>query len=482
MDTNILYDKKLDSLFILIYKLGKGSFATVWFCIEIKNFHKNLKNNTLNDKKNIFCKALKIHNEEDYDEGILETKINEILMFDNKKSSHINYPVSDLIYNTDTGNSIVIVIYDVALGSLYDIKKIFNRKFSEDEIILFIPQMIESIKFIHNCGYIHTDIKPENFLISGINKFQYNILEFTRDYNLLLKISKLFKKNMKMDDIIKAVEVPINKFIKDISEKYNIYNNILFENDEDSYSDDDYDSSDYDSENSSDSDEDLDTESSQSVRTDRESFNSYNNKYSNEYDCFHKSKIYDIISNTKESDEKIDSNKQFLHDLDIKFIEKYIKEPKILLTDFGLIQKKEINNKTVQSRYYRAPEIILGLNYSENIDLWSFGCTVYELITGKILFDVENNYDIDFYDKDLINIKMIIEKMGKDSHSKILELLKESPRKNYFINEKYNTLKYIKNIFYCQYENDLENVSNEKIHVLLKNLFKINFEFRNFIF
>ena len=64
MNTNILYDKKQESLYILIYKLGKGSFATVWFSIEIKNFYKNIKNGTLNDKKNISCKALKIHNEE----------------------------------------------------------------------------------------------------------------------------------------------------------------------------------------------------------------------------------------------------------------------------------------------------------------------------------------------------------------------------------------------------------------------------------
>lgn len=473
MDTNILYDKRMDSLFILIYKLGKGSFATVWFCIEIKNFYKNIKNNTLNDKKNISCKALKIHNEEDYDEGILETKINELLIVNNQKSPHINYPISDLIYNTDTGNSIVVVIYDVALGSLYDIKKIFNRKFSEEEILSFVPQMIESVNFVHQSGYIHTDIKPENFLLVGINKFQYNILEYTRDYNLLLKISKLYKKNMKMDDIIKTTEIVINKFIKDISEKYNIYNNILFEDEDDDgesyYSDSDELNSDeeYDS--------DYDSESSQSVRTDRESYNSYDNKYLCEYDCFHKNKIIKILTGVEEVGEKFDSNKEFLQELDIKFIEKYIKEPKLILTDFGLIQKKEINNKTVQSRYYRAPEVILGLTYTEKIDLWSLGCTIYELLTGKILFDVENNDDIDYYDKDLINLKMIIEKMGIVSHKRILELLEKSPRKDYFIDINNKTMKFIKKIEYNNYEKDISEIKNYELLNLLKNLFSINY-------
>ena len=43
------------------------------------------------------------------------------------------------------------------------------------------------------------------------------------------------------------------------------------------------------------------------------------------------------------------------------------------------------------SRFYRAPEIILGLKYDFNLDLWSFGTTVYELYTGKIMFAGHSN-------------------------------------------------------------------------------------------
>lgn len=38
------------------------------------------------------------------------------------------------------------------------------------------------------------------------------------------------------------------------------------------------------------------------------------------------------------------------------------------------------------SRFYRAPEVILGIPYTCAIDMWSIGCTLYELYTGKILF------------------------------------------------------------------------------------------------
>lgn len=43
------------------------------------------------------------------------------------------------------------------------------------------------------------------------------------------------------------------------------------------------------------------------------------------------------------------------------------------------------------SRFYRAPEIILGIPYDYSVDMWSIGCTLYELYTGKILFTGDSN-------------------------------------------------------------------------------------------
>lgn len=38
----------------------------------------------------------------------------------------------------------------------------------------------------------------------------------------------------------------------------------------------------------------------------------------------------------------------------------------------------------VQSRSYRAPEVILGLPYDQRIDLWSLGCILAELCSGEV--------------------------------------------------------------------------------------------------
>ena len=47
----------------------------------------------------------------------------------------------------------------------------------------------------------------------------------------------------------------------------------------------------------------------------------------------------------------------------------------------------------IQSRYYRAPEVILGSKYGMPIDMWSLGCIVAELITGFPIFAGEDEGD-----------------------------------------------------------------------------------------
>ena len=59
----------------------------------------------------------------------------------------------------------------------------------------------------------------------------------------------------------------------------------------------------------------------------------------------------------------------------------------IKIIDFGsgTFENKQFYTY-IQSRFYRAPEIILGIKYTPAIDMWSFGCMLYELCIGKPLF------------------------------------------------------------------------------------------------
>ncbi|KAF8967403.1 hypothetical protein BGZ46_000176 [Entomortierella lignicola] len=47
----------------------------------------------------------------------------------------------------------------------------------------------------------------------------------------------------------------------------------------------------------------------------------------------------------------------------------------------------------IQSRFYRSPEVILGMSYNMAIDMWSLGCILAELYTGYPLFPGENEQE-----------------------------------------------------------------------------------------
>ena len=59
--------------------------------------------------------------------------------------------------------------------------------------------------------------------------------------------------------------------------------------------------------------------------------------------------------------------------------------------DFGSsCYEKEKVYTYIQSWYYRAPEVILGIPYTTAIDMWSLGCIAYELFVGFPMFAGEN--------------------------------------------------------------------------------------------
>ncbi|KAF2210204.1 hypothetical protein CERZMDRAFT_45754 [Cercospora zeae-maydis SCOH1-5] len=65
----------------------------------------------------------------------------------------------------------------------------------------------------------------------------------------------------------------------------------------------------------------------------------------------------------------------------------------VKICDFGtatLQQDAELTPYLV-SRFYRAPEVIMGMDFDYAIDMWSIGCTLYELYTGRILFNGADN-------------------------------------------------------------------------------------------
>lgn len=100
-----------------------------------------------------------------------------------------------------------------------------------------------------------------------------------------------------------------------------------------------------------------------------------------------------------------------------------LKNSDFLLSDFGsFCDIEEKYDEDFGTRYYRAPENILvseELDYST--DIWSLGCTIYELLTNEILFDPSKckNYSTNHY-----HLSEIFQ-LGKLSNKEIKTLQKK---------------------------------------------------------
>ena len=126
---------------------------------------------------------------------------------------------------------------------------------------------------------------------------------------------------------------------------------------------------------------------------------------------------------------------------------------KIKIGDFGVSKKLETNRKyaytSVGTSFYMAPEIIKGEAYNNKVDIWSFGCIIYELFTLKVCFKSNSIYGY-------------IENIVNKEHGKI-DLSKYNPKWQDLINlllkKNYN-----------------ERPDINKVHQLLIDLNKINKE------
>jgi len=126
-----------------------------------------------------------------------------------------------------------------------------------------------------------------------------------------------------------------------------------------------------------------------------------------------KDNLYDFYKFNRDQEESLyftlnrlqKVTKQILEALDymhsLNLIHCDLKPENILMKSYSNCQVKVIDlgsscfihdhlSSYVQSRSYRAPEVILGCKYDFKVDIWSLGCIVAELYTGYVLFQNES--------------------------------------------------------------------------------------------
>jgi serine/threonine-protein kinase SRPK3 len=133
--------------------------------------------------------------------------------------------------------------------------------------------------------------------------------------------------------------------------------------------------------------------------------------------------LMDQINNDSDSEKELDAEDENFNNINI------------VISDFGsIIDLSDYDNKMeIQTRYYRAPEIVLKCGFNNKCDIWSLGCSIYEILTGEILFDPEKDEE---FSRDFHHIYWFYEICG-DIPKWMIE---KSDRKKEFFNKHGNFL------------------------------------------
>eukprot|EP00069_Balaena_mysticetus_P008147 bmy_05849T0 len=116
---------------------------------------------------------------------------------------------------------------------------------------------------------------------------------------------------------------------------------------------------------------------------------------------------------------------------------KYIHSAGIIhrILDFGLARHADAEmTGYVVTRWYRAPEVILSwMRYNQTVDIWSVGCIMAEMLTGKTLFKGK-----DYLDQLTQILKVtgvpdaeFVQKLNDKAAKSYIQSLPQSPKKDF---------------------------------------------------
>jgi serine/threonine protein kinase len=148
----------------IIKYIASGSFGDVYSAIDTKTNEKVALKIPIENKEKHGEKWL-------IDEAKVYNKLNK------NKDENVYISKMKIIKIKELNKKIIVM--DL-LGDSLDVKlyKSKNKKLGIKTVIMLAIQMIQSLKYIHDCGYIHRDIKPDNFVMDNIDENKLYCIDF----------------------------------------------------------------------------------------------------------------------------------------------------------------------------------------------------------------------------------------------------------------------------------------------------------------
>lgn len=392
--------------YVLLKKIGFGNNAGIWMCYNIP------ENKYL---------AMKIQDHECYKDGCREVNILKKIKESTKpdEKCHLVRMLDYFIYEEDEDTKFVCTIYDLYASGLNMLLESGKYKYGLPVPVVknITRQLLLSLQLLHEkLRIIHTDFKPANILFKGMLRSHLKVMDifensmFQQKYAELKKIYGADKKKFfeELEGLALECVSNINQEDDDEEETAGEHGqeNIAPPGEEADH-EVEVESDDSAVEGESDSEDDTNV-----ISTRRQSIPDR----LEHLDC---KTIIDIEDNYDFT--SVLNNRENSKDKKELIDEYFVTNCEIALTDFGNAYFYEKRTKDeVQDRWYRAPEVVLDHNYGFACDIWSLGCTVYELLTGFPLFEPE----IEPLTKDIHHVYLMEKMLG----SIPLQMKKKSKR------------------------------------------------------
>ncbi|KAI8997034.1 kinase-like domain-containing protein [Pilobolus umbonatus] len=313
--------------YIILRKLGWGHFSTVWLALD-----------TLTDS-HVALKIVKAANRYT-DSALEEIKLLECVKKTNPESKgwqHVAQLLTHFWHMGPNGKH-ACMTFEVLGESLLSLIKKFHYKGIPTHIVKRIAnQVLEGLDYLHReCGIVHTDLKPENVLvwIPGIEDY------LKKDTAHILEEIKNTEPKEK-EPIIESP--PANTTISKSKKKR------------------------------------LRRKMKKKSLTNTE--------------CGQQSHIINKMNQLEINPRKEKVMSSVI--LDFEAIAKMegcdedaMDHIVVKIADLGnACWMDGENTHVIQTRQYRSPEVIVGLRWTNEADMWSMACMTFELLTGEFLFD-----------------------------------------------------------------------------------------------